>query len=322
MGKKGLLVVIISAVLLVELFIPGLVAALPDDQDLQLEMYHITAYLEEPGVMHVGERVVLKNSSSQEKKVDGLRFTIPEGATSLTYLEGIKQEDVKAEGNQLTYQGAIPSGDFTFGFDYHLTSKAPHFTLDKKFLFDVPVVYVFTPPGQLDVQGQGLQDQGVINMGQEVHLYSMENVTAGQDIQLFFTVGALAGGGGSTNGDIPQSVKFHNPGHIRLWYQSPFAGINAHLFLVLVILIPVVLAGLFIYQRKKNRPSEQLDEKDAEEEMFQRLLVKQKVLMNKLRRLEESFAAQEVDEETYLEQKEAYKKSLINVKLKLKQFAG
>lgn len=113
---------------------------------------------------------------------------------------------------------------------------------------------------------------------------------------------------------------FHNPGHLRMWYESPLKEFNPHI--LMVILAAIFLAWIFYYYAfvvKKARLEEQM-RMDGEEGNFQQLLTKRTTLLKKMIDLEEAFNAGRINEEEFDKKTTAYKQHLIQVKLDLKKF--
>lgn len=113
---------------------------------------------------------------------------------------------------------------------------------------------------------------------------------------------------------------FHNPGLIRMWYESPLRDFNPH---ILMIILAAVLIGwvyyYYAYVVKKARVQEQMF-MDSEEGKFQQLLTKRTALMNKMVELEETFESGKIDELEFNKKINAYKQHLVQVKLDLKKF--
>lgn len=113
---------------------------------------------------------------------------------------------------------------------------------------------------------------------------------------------------------------FHNPGLIRMWYESPLRDFNPH---ILLGIIAALLIGwiyyYFAFVVKKARLQEQMA-LDSEETKFQQLVTKRTALLNKMVELEETFEAGKIDELEFEKKINAYKQHLIEVKFDLKKF--
>ena len=113
---------------------------------------------------------------------------------------------------------------------------------------------------------------------------------------------------------------FHNPGLIRMWYESPLRDFKPHVLMVIfAVLLIAWIYYYFAFVVKKARLQEQMIE-DSEEGRFQQLLTKRTALLNKMVELEETFEAGKIDELEFEKKINAYKQHLIEVKLDLKKF--
>lgn len=102
-------------------------------------------------------------------------------------------------------------------------------------------------------------------------------------------------------------------GHVQWWYQSPLAGINAHLFLVVVVGIPAVL--LFYFSLKRSR---QAQEQDGEGSLAY-WQTQEKALLRRLWEIEEQYRQRQIDDASYDKLKTSYKKRLVYVKAQLRR---
>ncbi|KKM11281.1 hypothetical protein SY88_09440 [Clostridiales bacterium PH28_bin88] len=296
----------------------GTVQAAPEET-ISVSMHHYILQPGSKGMLDVKEIVVVNNQGAEIAAGAGkVKFVLPEGYQDLIFAGGTEQL-VEAKGQELVVTAAVPKGESTYRFGYLLPAgAAPHFILKHRLPYPTETLFVLTPLQGVSVSSTKLVDGGV-SQEQQARIYMADNLPAGEQVDMVVTLGAGAAAGGVTQ--PPPNPKFHNPGHIRLWYQSPFKGINAHLFMVMVIGVP--LAGLIYYVFKRRQMGDALKAKgDPEEEMFHRLMAREKVLLQKIGELDEKRANQEVDEDTYRQLREAYKKKLVNVKAQLKEFTG
>lgn len=116
------------------------------------------------------------------------------------------------------------------------------------------------------------------------------------------------------------SPSFHNTGHLRLWNESPLRNFDPHLVTAILVIIILASIGWFIYFRLKHRELEEKIETSTEEKQFHDLVVKQKVILNKLLELEEMHKKGELADEEYKTKAGAYRQHLIKVKVELQQF--
>jgi hypothetical protein len=113
---------------------------------------------------------------------------------------------------------------------------------------------------------------------------------------------------------------FHNPGHLRMWYSSPLRSFDPHLVTAILVLIVLAGVGWFIYFQLKHHASEEKVEANSDEKVFQELVVKQKVIMNKLLQLEELHKAGDIGDEEFEKKGSLYREHLVNVKIELQRF--
>ncbi|WP_143288755.1 hypothetical protein [Calderihabitans maritimus] len=291
------------------------------ESSLYIEVDHLYLIPVEEGKLQVGERVVFTNPGQDTIEGRTVKFDLPEGYSELQYVEGIDRDATEVTDNQLTVTRDFAPGQATLGIKYLLTSTTPHYVLKKSFDYPTNVFYIVTAPEGVEVTGDKIVDAGITSLGdQDYRFYVAENLVPGEAIDLRVTVGVPTGGGGGSVIPSSSSMKFHSPAHIRFWRESPFRGMNPHLFLVIVILLPTGFAAYGIYRWRTQKA--ELENVDPEEELFQKLLAKQKSLLEKIKELEEQFSDGKIDEETYKELRDAYKRRLVNVKLKLKKLAG
>ncbi|WP_214480368.1 hypothetical protein [Bacillus sp. SM2101] len=115
------------------------------------------------------------------------------------------------------------------------------------------------------------------------------------------------------------SPSFHNPGHLRMWFDSPLRQFNPH---ILLIILGVIIIGgglFFIYFRQKDQNRQISLTEDKEEKIFQQLLGKRDAIMTKMIDLEDELKAGKISEDKFHEQFNAYKELLIQVKFNIKQ---
>ncbi|MDQ0257793.1 hypothetical protein J2S74_005255 [Evansella vedderi] len=116
------------------------------------------------------------------------------------------------------------------------------------------------------------------------------------------------------------STSFHNPGHIRIWYESPLRNFEPHLVTALLFFILVFGVGYFIHINRKEHLKEEGVMEDVDEKKFQELATKKNILLNKILQVEEDFSAGVITEKEMEEKVEAYKKYLFKVKSDLNKY--
>ena len=118
----------------------------------------------------------------------------------------------------------------------------------------------------------------------------------------------------------PTKVAFHSPGHIQRWYNSPLRNQDAHLwfaFLIILIIGIIVAAGMLY--RIRQQEAAKAEEANKGEKLYIEMVAKQKRLMAKIADLDEKLSKGEIQQEEYNRLRDEYKKTLVKVKLKLKE---
>lgn len=290
--------------------------------ELEVKVNHLNLSVTPEGNLHVTEQYLLENPGEAFTADGTVSFPLPLDAFDVHYGEGVAEDTARVEEGRLFLDQEFPAGDITLNFHYLLPGMegTPHFFLEREFLYDTPNFFVMTPAGQLRVSGEQLVDQGVMAMGDsQLHIYAGA-FAPGETLSIMVLPDNLSPGSGDTPGivGVETAPAFHNPGHIRMWEQSPFSGIDAHLFMIIVVGVPI---GVLIWYLLKRRQGKQAKtDAEREEEVFQRYLVREKYLKQKLVELEQQHADGTVSDEDYEQQLELYKKKLIEVRLQLKQF--
>ncbi len=311
------------AILLVLILIGSLPAhAVPSG--IEIDLQHFLLRSGADGGLDVKEQIILVNLDGEIPAGAGrVSFDLPKGATNVQVADKNKDGVVVRDG-KVVVTGPVPTGESNYGFSYTIPAGgAPHFLLNLKAAYLTDVMYFLVPANSFIVTGEGLLDGGIQEMGpMQFQLYVLEGVQPGEEFNLVVTpvAGTATGGsGGSVTVPPPRASMFHNPGHIRFWMQSPFRRIDAHLFLGIVVLIPVSILVYYLRNRKQQRRKILSGPAKMEEEAFQRLLAKEKVLLAKLGDLEIQQQSGAVNQEEYTRLREAYKTKLVEVKKRLRE---
>ncbi|GAX91377.1 hypothetical protein [Effusibacillus lacus] len=287
---------------------------------LEIEMEHLILSVSGTEVS-VLDILNVRNPSDKAVKVgqparsgnpaaDEFRYDLPKGAKDLKAME----ESVKE----------IPAkGETTVAYAYKIPESGGHFVLSFNRPYPVKNLNVMVPEGQskLVVQNQQMQDNGPMSFqGRNYHVYSAASIQPGLQLDMILLPTAEnTSRQGEKAGQVTRTAPaFHNPGHIRMWYQSPLREFNPHILLIVFGSILAFAVGYYGYRKWKFASNNGWLE--AEEEIFQQLYLKQKVLLNKLVELEDSYDRAELSDEDYQLRKKAYKSQLVEVKRKLLEF--
>lgn len=320
-------------------FLLGLLMLVPSgagaaaDSKITIDMHYLVVSPAEDGSTNMMNMVNYTNADSSEFKGDGkseavLSVTLPEGSTGLNFLDGkiaMKQSDKgfittdPIPGSQtivLPYSYRMPAGkEINLSFDY-----------------PVQIMQVLVPEGMGSIEFKGAEatNQGLFNFEDQKYVgYSVEAIPANQPVTMLYNKdiqpkSVQANNAGTDSGKesvvTKQSPAFHNPGHLRMWYQSPLKSFNPHV--LMIVLAAILIAGIsyFSYFSLKNRAEAERVENDADEKAFKLLMAKQNTIMDKILELEETFGNGLLTEEEYNAKLDAYKQHLVKVKLGLRRF--
>jgi hypothetical protein len=304
------------------------------DTKVTIDMHYLVVSPAEDGSTNMMNMTNYTNTGAAEYKGDGnsdtvLKVTLPKEAKDLNFLDStiaFKQVDggfittTPIPGNQsvtLPYSYRMPKGkDISLTFDY-----------------PVQTMQVLVPEGRGSVEFKGVEaaSQGVFQFdNQNYYGYSVEGLKANQSITLVYNKdkqppadasNQSAAANSNSNSNVTKTApQFHNPGHIRMWEQSPLHNFNPHIFLIIMLVLLIAGISTYAYFRRKARLEEERLGADKEENAFKLLMSKQKAIMDKIIELEETFGGGNLTEEEYQAKLGAYKQHLVQVKLSLRKF--
>jgi hypothetical protein len=327
---KKITVFLLGLVLLIPL--NGMAAAEPA---ISVDMHYLVVSPAEDGSTNMMNMVNYTNITAEEYKGDGsgeavLNVTIPTGASGFTFLDNkIAQKQVDTgfittdpiPGNQtvvLPYSYRIAKGEeINLSFDY-----------------PVQAIQILVPEGMGSIEFKNITatNQGLFKMDdQNYQGYSVEGIQAKQSFTMIYdkdkqpvsngSQSSTAQGTGESSTNVTKTAPaFHNPGHLRMWSQSPLRSWDPHVFLIVMAAIIIAALSYFAYFRMKARAEEKRLGADKEENVFKNLMAKQKAIMDKILELEEKYDDGNLSEEDYKAKMNAYKQHLVQVKMNLRQF--
>ncbi|MCF6095160.1 hypothetical protein L1765_14445 [Microaerobacter geothermalis] len=251
--------------------------------------------------------------------------TLPQGATNLVFEKAEELEQLP-KGFTATFD----TGDQT-STDISYSYEIPDFNSDRTLSFtqnyDVDTLNILIPAAMnLSIASERFTTNEPVTINDNTYkYYTAKDVKAEEPLDIQFLLKPatddMAGMnmGGSTQPVISkQAPQFHNPGHIRVWYQSPLRSMNPHIFLI--ILGVVVISGIALYIRYRMMEQERLEaSRNEKDDLFDKLLLKQKVLMQKIVEMDEAHQKGNIPESVYRDKRNAYKEQLIHVKLQLRE---
>ena len=316
------------------LFIPitGLAAS---HSKVSIDMHYIVISPAEDDGANMMNMVNYTNTATEQFKGDGkgeavLKVTLPEGAEDLRFLDN--QIAFKEAGKGFITTTPIPANQtMVLPYSYRM-AKGKEISLISDYPVQMMQILVPEGRGSIEVKGAVATSQGSFKFDDENYFgWTIEGIKANQAFTLVYkqdvqpaadeTKKTETTSESNSNSSVTHTAPaFHNPGHLRLWAQSPLHRFNPHVFMI--ILLAIVIAGIsyYIYFRRKASLEEARLGADKEEKAFKLLMTKQKAIMDKIIELEESFGDGKLSEDEYHAKLEAYKQHLVQVKLNLRNF--
>ncbi len=284
----------------------------------------------------ITDMVSFKNLTAEEYKGDGqtegvLNILFPEGATGFSMMDG-KIKYKETDTGFITLDPIPAKGSITLPFSYQLKQGQD---IGIKFSYPVDLYQVLIPEGSgsVDIKDAEFSYQGILDFdNQKYAAYTIQNIKAGQTVTMAYDkdkqpAGTTATGTDTTStenknlGDVTKSAPaFHNPGHLRMWAQSPLHKFNPHILMIVLGAILLAGIGYYSYFKMKNRVKSDANGADKEEQVFKQLMAKQKAILDKIIELEDNLGNGQMTEDEYKTKLEAYKQHLVQVKLSLRQF--
>ncbi|MHC0035961.1 hypothetical protein [Pseudoneobacillus sp. C159] len=326
------------------LLAPSLMVSAFGNSSVYVEMEYVIIRPGDDGKTAVMHMTTVKNLLEEDyigeknsNKV--LTVHIPKGATSLQVHDnslGMAETDFG-----FTTTKAIPAKEsIVIPYSYWLDKQQKEIEL--KYSYPVQGLQLLVPEnsGSLNIEGLDYTIEGLFEFeGQNYYGYNLSGIDANELVKVVYDSSkqpspdeiqpsvdneATNEGTGTTNsavGNIThQAPVFHNPGHIRMWYQSPLSGFEPHV--LMGVLVAILIGGIsyYSYFRWKNKLAEDQRLSDKEEQAFLQLIAKRKAIMDKIVELEENYSGGQVSDHDYQTKLEAYKYHLLQVKLNLQKY--
>ncbi|OCA91063.1 hypothetical protein A8F94_04165 [Bacillus sp. FJAT-27225] len=302
------------------------------ESKITIDMLYLVVSPSEDGSTNMMYMVNYTNTDSEEYKGDGkseavLNVTLPEGATNLNFMDA-KITSKQTETGFITTDPIPASQTIVLPYSYRMPAgKEINLTFD----YSTQLIQVLVPEGMGSIEFQGTKatNQGVFNFEDQKYVgYSVEGIQANQKLTMIYNKDlqpsqnetSQTGGNNTESVVSKQSPAFHNPGHLRMWYQSPLKSFNPHI--LMIVLAAILIAGIsyYSYFRVKTKAAAEKLENDTDEKAFKLLMAKQKTIMDKIIELEENHGNGELSENEYNAKLDAYKQHLVKVKLGLRRF--
>ncbi|MEH7111871.1 hypothetical protein V7124_05735 [Neobacillus niacini] len=315
------------------LFIPinGMAAA---ESPITVDMHYLVVSPAEDGSTNMMNMVNFSNTSAEEFNGDGtgeavLNVTIPTGATGFSFLDN-KVAQKQVDTGFITTDPVPANQTVVLPYSYKMTKGEE---INLSFDYPVQMMQILVPEGMGSIEFKNVTatNQGLFKMDdQNYQGYSVEGIEAKQSFTMIYdkdkqpsaseAQGSEQGTGATSTNVTKTAPSFHNPGHLRMWAQSPLKTFDPHVFLIVMAAIIIAALSYFGYFRMKARAEEKRLGADKEESAFKNLMAKQKAIMDKILELEENFGDGNMSEEDYQAKLAAYKQHLVQVKMNLRQF--
>ncbi|WP_413308900.1 hypothetical protein AA0X95_11285 [Bacillus sp. 1P10SD] len=325
----------------ITVFFLGLMLLIPlhglaaTDSKISVDMHYIVVSPAEDGSTNMMNMVNYFNTSGEEYKGNGegkavLSVAIPKGAKDLNFLDNkIAFKEVE---NGFITTTPVPANQTTvLPYSYRMPKgEEINITLD----YPVQTMQILVPEGMgsIEVKGVEATSQGLFPFDDQNYFgYSIEDLKANQTFTLVYnkdvqppsdsTTKSQNASANANNSSVTHTAPaFHNPGHLRMWAQSPLHRFNPHVFLIIIGAILIAGISYYAYFRRKARLEEERLGADKEEKAFKQLMAKQKAILDKIIELEETFGDGNLSEEDYHAKLAAYKQHLVQVKLNLRSY--
>jgi hypothetical protein len=329
------------------LLTPSLLVSAFGQTPVYVDMEYIIIRPSDKGTVALMHMTSIKNLQEEAYEGDGksktvLTVNIPKGATNLQVHDnslGMAETD-----NGFTTTKAIPAKEsIILPYSYLLENTKEG--IEFQYPYPVQAMQILVPEksGSLTIQGleytiqdlfefegqkyYGYNIAGIVENKPFTVIYDQKNQPSPDQIQVAVDEAALetteenAGNENAALGDITHSAPvFHNPGHIRMWYQSPLSGFEPHVLMIVLAVILLGGTGYYSYFRWKGKLLEDQRLSDKEEQAFLLLINKRKAIMDKIEELEENYIGGQISDDDYQKKLEAFKHHLLQVKLNLQKY--
>ena len=266
-------------------------------------------------VLSVKDTIIVNNPLGSQAKETSISIGLPKNHSQLIILSAQGEDELITKEGKLIYS-KIPSGNsqIEVGYLVIIPDNSTRFLLSTTLDNPTAEYSILAPAEIFNMDSNKLRAGTIQRVGDnDYQMMGASDLESGTVIEA--TVMQVSNGGIEAS----YNPEFHSPGHVKFWRQSPFSGIDAHLFILLVVIIPAGLIGFAFYKRKQGNP-EPPTEEDNEERLFQMLTKRNNVLQKKIKELEQQRFDGQIDDETYSQLSQAYRKRLQSVKIRLKEF--
>ncbi len=259
------------------------------------------------------------------KKRTAWLIPLPGGYRNLQ-VNGLENSDYAGVPDGIQVYKAIASGKSTFSFSYTLPVSGLPAAVSKKIPFTTQQFFVIAPVSAFSVKADVLQDEGQVNFNNNTYEQLWGgNLAAGTVVNI--TVDQPQAQTTPSNNQLARGfdVKLHPAGHVKLFMTDPLVYTNPHLWAAyLFIMLGLGIAAAILWYRGRFGHEEEEPQADSgagDDQLFLRLKAKQDLLLQRIKSLDDRFAAGQMSEQEYRESREKYKQLLVQVKLQLRELA-
>ncbi|MGA1847151.1 hypothetical protein [Deferribacter abyssi] len=239
--------------------------------------------------------------------------SIPENSGHFEFLEGVNKQDVKITDSEMVIKTTLKSGENNIVIRMLKLLDLPHFNYKLRLNYYSENIYIVTPPEGISVKGENLYEGKVIKVqNSKIKYYYYPKLYPNMEVSFFVSLQKEASTSKIANSYHP---KFHSAAHIRFWRQSPFRGINPHLFLMIIVTLPIFLIVYVTYTKRKRASMEDEDFK----ELLMKLNMRKQSLLEEIVKLDREFENGQLDEKTYRNMRNKAKERLAQIKMKMEK---
>ncbi|WP_053364065.1 hypothetical protein [Bacillus sp. FJAT-27251] len=326
------------AILFLSLMFIPLIQAEAIAEQIRVDMHYLVVDPKEDGNIIVKHMVTYSNIGSEVYNGEGaegvLTILLPPGAINLQV-----QEDaagvIKRNDSFSTSKPIQPNESQVLSYSYEIPAGVP-VVLQPDYSLEAMQILIGEDIGSLMFADANIGAPQTMQIdGTSYWLYNVANIEAGREIKFSYSKDVQPAAAsteapqnaqplkesGQTGSTVTKtSPEFHNPGHIRMWDQSPLKRFNPHILMIVLGVIAIAGIGYYSYFRWKSQLEGKKLGEDHDESEFRQLLARQNAIMDRIAELEERNSHGKIGAGEYQAKLEAYKDHLITVKQNLRQF--
>ncbi len=327
MKQKKIIYLLLTLTLLLSSIGHVDVVSAAEEQPLKITMENIVLDRQNDDILAVRGMIAMKNNSKDDivSTLDNplIKFQLPANATraEVSMQDVELQYEVVDRDIVLVYElPAERSMELSISYFIDTNQTEIDFSMGREYLTKAFSIYVPSDAG-LTLKSSRLSDSGATSMGQRTfNFYTAADIAAGELLDIKIAKGEREETVSSNNRINQNYDGFHNPGHIRFWENSPFKNFDPHLLTFVFVVLILFSIGYYFYRWHIEEKKVKELQKTQEDDIFMRLYKEETVLKKKLAELQIMYDDGKIDEEEFQKRREIYKKKLINVKLKIKEF--